>query len=94
METIIFIAASTYNCEQIGRVFRKLSELGGGTLSAAFPVYAGDLGGDLKGAGGKCSVGSGREEEGVYTMGRLMTNWAKRTNHGDNTPRGDRRCRR
>lgn len=59
IKTIIFIPASTYKSQQIGGVFRKLSELGGGTLSVAFPVYAGDLGGDPKGAGGKCSVGSG-----------------------------------
>lgn len=34
--------------QQIGGVFRKLSEHGGGTLRVAFPVYAGDLGGDPK----------------------------------------------
>lgn len=59
IKTIIFILASTYKSQQIGGVFRKLSELSGWTLSVAFPVCAGDLGRGPKGAGGKCSVGFG-----------------------------------
>lgn len=75
MEAIIFIAASTYKCEQIGRVFRKLSELGGGTLSAAFPFYAGDLGEIRKGRAANVQTARGAVEAGMGGKRRESVGW-------------------
>lgn len=53
------------NCR---RILQAVGNSAKGTLSVAFPVYAGDLGGDPEDAAGKCSVGSGM---GVKTRERM-----------------------